>query len=376
MRKRVCIDISSTLLLVSRGYLSGIGRTTYELISQFDKMKNELPFDIVLFSQNTKHISSLNLGLGLASKHLNLPNRKWIDSLLSQFRVKNLFCPSNLWHVPHNFGITDNLESTIFTLHDMLMYTRLDEFPHGAYKKAYKTVPPAMRKCKGILTCSNSTKNDIVQYMPVNPDKVQVVYWGVNHAIFYPRDIESSQSYLKDKYQIERPYFFSVSCNYKRKNTPQLIESYLKLLKNMPLNDLVIIWNDFGEDIKSMIESSGGRIHVLNNIDDNDLAKLYSCATASFYPSSYEGFGLPVLESMACGTPCVTCNNSSLSEVGGDAAIYINSANEILTAMVELESGQYDLVSLRERGITHASQFTWERCAKETIDFYKKCLYE
>lgn len=119
------------------------------------------------------------------------------------------------------------------------------------------------------------------------------------------------------------------------------------------------------------------RVTFARNISDEELAELYQKATATFFPSLYEGFGLPVLESMACGTPVVTFNNSSLGEVGGDAAIYVSETDvdDMTDAMLKFERmAQADYLDLCKESIKQAEKFSWEDCALKTVEAYKYAL--
>lgn len=106
------------------------------------------------------------------------------------------------------------------------------------------------------------------------------------------------------------------------------------------------------------------------------IGELYSSASATFFPSKYEGFGLPILESMASGTPVITCRNSSLSEVGGEAAIYVSPEDiqSMSEWMERFENKSIDILSLKELSTAQASNFTWEICANKTLEVYKQCL--
>ena len=111
-------------------------------------------------------------------------------------------------------------------------------------------------------------------------------------------------------------------------------------------------------------------------VDDEQLSILYNEATATFFPSRYEGFGLPILESMACGTPVVTCQNSSLPEVGGEAALYVDpdDIDAMCNYMAEFEQGNLTKGDLTLQCLEQASKFSWKRCATQTIEAYQKCL--
>lgn len=376
-KKRVCIDVNPIVGLYVRGYLSGIGRTTLELVQALSQVENNT-LDITLWSHNTKGIGVKNLPL-LSGTHFFYPNRENWNKILGRFPIRELFTQYDLLHVTHNFEYVYAPQKTIVTLHDMILYTCPDEFAEEQRARAMSIVPPLMKKSKAVITCSEASKKDIVNYLQIAPEKVHVSHWGVRHDVFFPlTNVDELKIDLKNKYNIDRSYFFSVSCGYGRKNTLELLRNYLLFLKQNPSIDLVIIWKGYGNDAKELIEKANGRIHVLENISDEDLAKLYNLATATFYPSKYEGFGLPVLESMACGTPVVTSFNSSLPEVGGEAAIYIDadSQNGMCDIMCNFENHYYDIEDIRWKGIEQAAKFRWDKCARETLNIYSMMLNE
>ena len=165
----------------------------------------------------------------------------------------------------------------------------------------------------------------------------------------------------------------AVSCSGGRKNTYYLLDCYRKLLNSNPMNDLVLVW-DAPEDVRSYYRHP--KIHFIGKVSDSELQSLYSCATASVYPSLYEGFGLPVLESMACGTPVICSGITSLPEVGGDACMYIDphDSKTLLSAIEKIENNEVDLNLLRDKGLKQALNFNWEECARKTLAVYKRCM--
>ena len=170
-----------------------------------------------------------------------------------------------------------------------------------------------------------------------------------------------------------------MSCSAERKRTNVLVDSYLEYSEQRNiLNDLVLLWNNPPQELKKKVEERGlmNRVHFLTNVSDEDLALLYNGATALFFPSAYEGFGLPVLESMACGTLPVICGNSSLSEVGGDAAIYLEERRlkeSMRDVMKQLEDVEM-LDNYRQKCIDQADKFSWDETAKQYIRLYKQML--
>lgn len=375
--KRLLIDVNSIVPYYVTGKVTGIGRTTLELIQALAKIP-ELPFEVTLYSQNMKGIGGRNTGLPFKNKHLYLPHREKVDRLLARFPVREWFTGYDLMHIPHNFEYVYRPDRCVVTLHDAL-FMKMQEsvFEH---EKMKQIVPPFMHQCKHIITCSEASKRDIVETMGVNPEKITVIYWGVKHDIFFPqKDKLSVRDKLQSKFKLSNPYFLSVSCNAERKRTDVLVRSYIALSSKQPLShDLVLVWGNPPISLLEEVKNSrvANRIHFLKNISDEDLALLYNGANAMFFPSSYEGFGLPILEAMACGTPVVTCRNSSLDEIAGDAAIYLEEpiSNSLCNVMRQFDQHELDLNSMIERGLKRAALFNWEKTAKDTIQVYSKML--
>lgn len=367
--KRLLIDVNSIVPYYVLGRMNGIGRTTLELIQALSKVP-DLPFEIVLYSQNMKGIGGRNTRLPFKNKHLYLPYREKIDRLLALFPVREWFTGYDLMHIPHNFEYVFRPDKCVVTIHDTMFFSYPESFlGHDFARENY---PKFARKSKAIITCSENSKREIVKYMRVPEDKISVCYWGYNHHLFYPK------GRISNKYTGDNPYFLSVSCNVGRKNTISVLRAYEILLKHNPYNELILVWRDLPNEIREKYTSSQykNKIHFVSNITEEELSNLYSSATAMFFPSKYEGFGLPILEAMASGTPVVTCDNSSLKEVGGNAALYVEpeDINSMAHIMEQFENDSLDVDSIKKAGILQASKFSWETCARQTIEVYKKCL--
>lgn len=361
-RKKVVIDVNSAMPLYSRGWLSGIGRTTKELVESMDSL-GELPYDIVLYSQNTKCVSGKELGTSFVCKHLSLPHKEWMNRIVSLTRLREISTHYDLLHVPHNFEYVCHPEKTVITLHDAMFFAFPDET--FDYESAQKKYPRLARKCKGIITCSESSKKDIMRYMDVDEKRIYVCQWGYNDRLFY----------RKERKKTGYPYFLSVSCSLGRKNTMAIVKAYEKLVRNNPTHELVLVWPNTPREVVEYCnqEHLRNHIYISTDIDDERLSVLYNEATATFFTSRYEGFGLPLLESMACGTPVVTCNNSSLPEVGGDVAIYVDpdDIDGISKCMERFENREYDYESLQNRCEEQAHKFSWRKCAEQTARIYQ-----
>lgn len=378
MKKKLLLDANPVVPYYVFGKVNGIGRTTMELIKALSQI-DDLPFEIMLYSQNMKGIGGRNLGTHFKCRHLYLPNRPQVNRFLAHFPAREIMTGYDIMHITHNFEYVHNPEKCIVTIHDAL-FMKMQEKAFN-HEKMRIEVPPLARKCKHIITCSEASKRDIVETMQIDPDKISVIYWGIRHDIFRPLSLskEEINQRLKAKYtNMPLNYFLSVSCNAERKRTHVLVENYIKLCDNDPVNDLVLVWSNPPKWLLENIDNSKAkdRVHFLSNISDEELALVYNGATASFTPSSYEGFGLPILEAMACGTQVVTCRNSSLTEVGGSAALYADTEDieAMRTWMEKLENKSVNIDSLKTLSIKQASKFTWEKCAGQTIEIYKKYI--
>ncbi|GHU69613.1 glycosyl transferase family 1 [Bacteroidia bacterium] len=374
-RKTLCIDINSIVPLYVNNYVSGIGRTTLELIETFAQIKDQLPFEFILYTQNMKGITGKTFHLPFKNKHIYLRNKPVYNQLIAGLHLKESLINYDLFHIPHNFDFVARPEKTVLTIHDALFFAYPESFlGHDSARKNY---PELAQKCKAIITCSESSKRDIVKYMGVSEEKITMIHWGVSTQIFYPETAENTQQ-LTEKYNLQHPFFIMVSCDIGRKNTELLMENYRNYRKQGGKYDLVLIWKNPPVEVlqKYSEEIENQHIRFFSGINENELRIFYSAAAASFFPSKYEGFGLPVLESMACGTPVVTCRNSSLEEVGGEAAFYVSSESEhdMATYMHDFEQGIYDLEDLKKKSLRHIENFTWRKAARKYVKFYEKYI--
>lgn len=367
--KRLLIDVNSVVPYYSIGKVNGIGRTTMELVHALADM-SDLPFDVMLYSQNMKGIGVRDMEVSFKKKHFYWPHRGSFDKILASTPVQEWLTGYNIKHIPHNFGYTHYPEKTIVTIHDAMFFTHPEQFlGHDFARENY---PKLARRAKAIITCSQNSKNEIAEFMEVPEERIHVCSWGVDRKLFYPHQPQPN------RYTDGHPFFLAVSCDIGRKNTISILRAYEKFIKHSPDHDLVLVWRKPPVEVLEKYTQGvfAEKVHFVTGISNVELGDLYAEATATFFPSKYEGFGLPVLESMAAGTPVVTCNNSSLGEVGGDAALYVEP--EDIAAMAQwmeaFENHSVDMDKLITASIEQASRFTWQTCAEKTVEVYKQCL--
>lgn len=371
MTKRLLIDVNSVVPYYAQGRLNGIGRTTLELVRALNALPpGEIPFDIQLYSQNMKGIGGRNIGTRFESRHLYLRHTPGFNRLVAAWHLRECLTRYDLMHIPSNYAFVTHPERCIVTVHDAMFFTYPEE--HLGHANSRRLYTSFARKAKAVLTCSENSKREIAEYMDVDPDKIHVAMWGVDRTLLYPHKTAPC------KYTGGRPYFLSVSCDKGRKNTISVVRAYARFAVNNPDHHLVLVWRNPSEEALAVVEKSRleQRVHFVSEIPSTELAELYAGASATFFPSRYEGFGLPVAESQACGTPVVTCDNSSLREVGGDAALYVEPQDIDAMArwMEYFENGDESVASLRERSYEQSKPFTWESCARKTLNVYRLCL--
>lgn len=373
-KKRLLIDVNSITSYLKGGFLTGIGRTTYELLTQWDKLYDQLPFEIILYSSNTKGISPKGR-FGFKMLHLFWPDRNRFKRLLYSLRIRKLLSGYDLIHIPHNVDILEDVSNTILTIHDVMSY-RFSEVWGSAYwsmpEEEKRRLEYAVKRCKAIVTCSECSKQDIVRYLNVAEDKVTVIPWGINREMFQPM---CDNEYLHS-IGIEGLYYFTSSANHPRKNLPLLLKSYRTYLSMGGCGQLVILnpEEEHLASVKDLIDER--KIIILRKISDKELAVLYTNAQCSLMLSSYEGFGLPVLESLACGTQVICSRNSSLSEAGGDIVDYVDNMDESIIAQKMFVYDNQDKIAILDKIVleNHMQMFSWKKCATEYIDFYMRQL--
>jgi glycosyltransferase involved in cell wall biosynthesis/SAM-dependent methyltransferase len=235
-----------------------------------------------------------------------------------------------------------------------------------------------------IICISEATKNDLLNHVKLNPERVFVTHLAANTALFYPCNDAENMASVKHKYGIpDAPYILAVSTLEPRKNLEHVIRCFAQVVQQQGIKDLnLVLVGAKGWEYDKIFQEianfglSKDRIIITGYVADEDLAALYSGAMVFIYPSLYEGFGLPPLEAMQCGIPVITSNNSSLPEVVGDGGIMVDAADAdgLCHSILKLYSTPALRQEMSLKSLAQAKKFSWERCTQETIAAYKIAL--
>jgi glycosyltransferase involved in cell wall biosynthesis len=233
-----------------------------------------------------------------------------------------------------------------------------------------------------VIAISAATRQDLIEYVGVAPDRIDVVHSGVDHERFSARAADGEYEEVVRRLGFDEPFLLCLGASDARKNLPLLVRAFgqsgvareLRLVFAGPISD-----RQRARLLEAVRESAvESRVLIMGYIDDALLVALYRQCLAYVFPSSYEGFGLPILEAMACGAATLTSGLSALAEVAGDAALTLPSLDQdVLAAGIARIAADATLRSqLRERGLEHVKTFTWERCAEQTLACYVRALEE
>jgi glycosyltransferase involved in cell wall biosynthesis len=283
--------------------------------------------------------------------------------------------PVEWWTGPHDVFYSPDFvlpptsaRKKVLTVHD-LSFRRVPETAVPNLKWYLEgAVPRAVNRADLILADSETTRNDLIELFHAPPDRVQTLYSGVESFFCRVTDPARLEA-IKSRYGLNRPFILNVGTLEPRKNLVRLIEAFSRL-RTRDL-DLVVAGGR-GWMFQDILEAPAqfgvaDRVRFTGFVPDPDLSALYSLATLFVYPSLYEGFGLPVLEALACGAPVITSNTSSMPEVAGDAAALVDPRNmeELCAQMDRLVSDEGLRRQMTARGFKQAARFSWRASAEQ-----------
>ena len=290
---------------------------------------------------------------------------------------KNLIYYSPFYPIPNQLNKFSNIKTSI-TVYDIIYL----KYPTDLYFKeiAEKIILSSLHS--QIFCISQYTKDDICNYnSQINPQNVKVIPIAPPPNLFYPCKNHPNFINIKKKYNLPNNYFLSLSSFEERKNLPHLIQSFIQFIEQEKINDISLVLvgslTNFKHTVLESIPSYlKDRIIVTGRIADEDLAPIYSNAICFFFMSLYEGFGLPPLEAMQCGTPVVTSNTTSLPEVVNDAGIMLDPTDKdaLSQTMKKVYFDSNLLIKMSRQSIENGKRFNWDNIAKEYMNSFKEII--
>lgn len=258
---------------------------------------------------------------------------------------------------------------TLVTVHDLSFMRHPETFPPQLHAYLTTAVPRSARRADHILTDSRWTRKDVIELLDIAPERVTALHLGVS-GDFAPTPSPGEKERLIKDYQLSRtPYILAVGTVQPRKNYLRLIEALDQVRRYADVQLIIAGKPAWLSD--PILEAAAARpyVRLLGFVEDGDLPAFYRQARAFVYPSLYEGFGLPPLEAMACGTPVVASTASSVPEAVGDAGLLHDplDTDDLAAALVRVLTDDTLRTELREKGAARAARFTWARTAREWL---------
>lgn len=331
----------------------GISVYWYELSKRL--VSNETNF----FEIKNKNIFSINLNIRKQKENF-LP-----VSLLRYLPFTRSLPKDSVFHSSYYRVSLQKSVANITTVHDFTY----EYYSSGLKREVHSWQKNfAVRRSAGIICVSENTKRDLIKFVPdVDPSRIKVIYNGVSENFFSVDKFDSNFNFDE---LLDRKFILFVGDRSPYKN----FDKALGVVKQFPELSLVIVGGKaFSTDEEDMLADLKGRYYRFTGVSGEALNWLYNHAFCLLYPSSYEGFGIPVVEAMKAGCPVISTNLSSIPEVAGDAALLVDQPTvELLCEKVKMLQDRNFRQSLKEKGFVQASKFSWDKCFEETYAFYQE----
>jgi glycosyltransferase involved in cell wall biosynthesis len=351
---------------------AGIGQYILRLTQALAQIDREDEFVIFKSRKDKTHIIDQ---ANFLQKKLWTPNHHRFERTAMSFELAPFAL--DVLHSPDFIPPSHTRFPSVITMHDLafLLYPRFLTRDSARY---YGQVDLAARQANHIIAVSESTKRDTVRLLGVPESKITVIHEAA-HPLFTPVTNDEALVRTRARYALPAEFILFVSTIEPRKNLPTLLRAFRRLRDNYKSPAILAIAGNRGwlaEEVDQVLEELklGELVHFLGGVPNEELVYLYNAASLFVLPSFYEGFGLPPLEAMACGTPVVVSKVSSLPEVVGDAGMLVEpeDVEGLTVAMWRVLTDEKLRREMRAKGLKRAATFSWERAARETLAVYLK----
>jgi glycosyltransferase involved in cell wall biosynthesis len=377
---KVGIDISQ---IVYEG--TGVAVYTRSLVEALLQVDEENEY--LLFGSSLRHRHFLNeFFKGLAAKNVRrkflfLPPKllEFLWNGIHVLPIENFTGDLDVFHSSDWLEPPTREAKRITTIHDLAVFKYPETFaPRGGHdivENQKRKLHFVKHYSDLVIAVSETTKKDAMEILGIPEKKIKVIYEAAD-PIYFQHSPELVAE-VKKKFQIEGDYLLCVGTREPRKNLEKAVLAFAELAAANKDLSLVIAgkfgWGEESLGAKLQAVKLGQKVKILGFIEREDLARLYSGATAFVYPSLYEGFGLPILEAMSCGCPVITSDLGSMKEIAGEAAMLVSPQNpeEIANAFSKIYRNKKTAQELRLKGLKRAKEFSWEKTALQTLEAYR-----
>ncbi len=378
---RIGID-ARKILNPEKGEVAGIGHYTYHLMRHLldiDKINEyTLFFDYRLAKRKLEKFKRKNVKIKyFPFRHY----KRYLGLVYSRLLVTATLARENLdvFHFPAGSIPAKYTGKKLLTVHDLAIWKHPDLFAKIERRQARSLTSTTLKNVEKIIVVSDATRADIREIFDINPEKIKVIYNGIDKR-FFIEPTSAKINDLKKKYKIKKDYILYLGQLEPRKNLTRLIEAFSELKeRNLGENFQLVIAGGSGwlaKEIRHIASDSEYCEDIIfaGYIEPDDLTSIFRGAKLFVFPSIYEGFGMPVVEAMACGLPVVLSDIPALKEVAGDVGVFVNpySVSGMARAMWRVLSSNSLQKELTQKGLKRAEEFSWEKCARETLELYKK----
>jgi glycosyltransferase involved in cell wall biosynthesis len=262
----------------------------------------------------------------------------------------------------------------VLTIHDVLPLRFPELFPRVLVAYSRLTWKAAVRRARRIITGSRHTKAEVVELLGVAPEQVAVTPYGVSERF---RPVGPDRRALESRFGLDRPFVLCVGTLEPRKNLITALRAFARVAAHEDV--LLAVAGGSGwrnELFERELRGASDRVRLTGYVDEDELVQLYSAASCFLFPSLYEGYGLPLLEAMACGVPVVAGDATSLPEVVGDAGLMVppRDVQAVADAVLRVLGDAGLAAAMRERGLRRAAAHSWDACADATVAVYREAL--
>ncbi|RJQ33529.1 MAG: glycosyltransferase family 1 protein [Actinobacteria bacterium] len=365
---KITIDASGAL-----GNRTGVGNYIYNLVNNLCDIGQENQYQ--LYFNYVRPKENPFIGFNQVKNRFPVKFSRYLNKF---FPIEICTGKVDIFHGPNYFVPQKTKAKRVVTIHDLGFILYPDAMLGNDASYYLKKVPKLIEESDHVITISKSTKKDLIEQLGVAKEKISVTHMAAGED-FKPIDDKRRLKTTLNKYQLPDKYLLAVATLEPRKNISTLVKALSVLKKSKKLTQKLVVVGGSGwksDSLSKEIKEYGLEDEIIfpGFIGQEDLPFIYNACSLFLFPSIYEGFGIPLLEALSCGKPCISSNTSSMPEVAGDAAILIDplDANSWADNIVDLLENPAKEEDLSKKALIQTQKFSWQKTAKQTLLVYKQ----